>query len=219
MEASRPRMEGDRPGAREADVAPAPDPTVGAGWTPADPAPLGLAGFATTTFVLSIFNANLVSPLGSAVVLPLALAFGGVAQLLAGMWEFRRGNTFGAVVFSAYGAFWISFYFLLSSTAKTIPLAHLESSIAVYLYAWAIFTTLMLVCSLRTTGAVALTLLLLTITFFLLAIGNAGASSSTIHLGGWVGLATAIVAWYTAFAAVANSTFGREMFPVFPLNR
>src|SRR5581483_4282429 len=103
-------------GGREADVAPAPDPTGGraAGfWTPADPGPLGLAGFAGTTFVLSMMNANLVSDKGVGVVLALALAYGGVAQLLAGMWEFRTGNTFGAVAFSSFGAFWISFFFLI----------------------------------------------------------------------------------------------------------
>src|ERR1700680_569513 len=130
-------MEAHQAGGREADVAPAPAPAPSAGWTPADPAPLGLAGFATTTFVLSIFNANLVSPAGTLVVLGLALAYGGIAQLLAGMWEFRRGNTFGAVAFSSYGAFWISFFVLLRLT----PTAALtETAISVYLYAWAIFT-------------------------------------------------------------------------------
>src|SRR5579884_2173428 len=109
-------------GAREADVAPAPDPTGGraAGlWAPADPGPLGLAGFAMTTFVLSMMNGNLVSAKGIGAVLALAFAYGGLAQLLAGMWEFRTGNTFGAVAFSSYGAFWISFFFLI----KVVPAA------------------------------------------------------------------------------------------------
>src|SRR5213078_1298883 len=82
----------------------------GASWIPADPGPLGLAGFAMTTFVLSMFNADLVNKAGEPVVLGLALAYGGIAQLLAGMWEFRTGNTFGATAFSSYGAFWISFW-------------------------------------------------------------------------------------------------------------
>src|SRR5947209_12829266 len=82
------------------------------GWIPANPAPLGLAGFGITTFVLSMMNANLVSDTNLPVVLGLAIAYGGLAQLLAGMWEFRTGNTFGAVAFTSYGAFWISFYFL-----------------------------------------------------------------------------------------------------------
>jgi succinate-acetate transporter protein len=149
-------------------------------------------GVRTTTFVLSIFNANLVNPKGTTVVLGLALAYGGIAQLLAGMWEFRTGNTFGAVAFSSFGGFWISFFVLLQLT----PVAGTTgTAIAVYLYAWAIFTTYMFVASLRTTGAVALVFGLLAITFFLLAIGNAGGDKSILHLGGWFGIATAIAAW------------------------
>jgi succinate-acetate transporter protein len=213
-----------KPGPREADVAPAPDPSAGrsAGWTPADPGPLGLAGFAGTTFVLSIFNANLVSSKGELVVLGLALAYGGVAQLIAGIWEFRTGNTFGAVAFCSFGAFWISFFILVRLT----PAAGVTANgVAVYLYMWAIFTTYMFVASLRTTGAVALVFLLLAITFFLLAIGNAALSggtattNGTIKLGGWIGLLTAIAAWYASMAAVVNSTFGRVVMPVFPLKR
>ncbi len=208
---------------READVAPAPDPTGGrsAGWTPADPGPLGLAAFAGTTFVLSLFNANLVSAKGQLVVLGVAFAYGGLAQLLAGMWEFRTGNTFGAVAFTSFGAFWISFFILLRLTpADGIT----TNGIAAYLYMWAIFTTYMFIASLRTTGAVALVFALLAITFFFLAIGNAGLTGTettdgAIKIGGWVGLATAIAAWYASFAAVTNSTFGRVVLPVVPLSR
>src|SRR5216110_4108673 len=89
----------------------------------ADPGPLGLAAFALTTFVLSMFNADLVGSGGEPVVLGLALAYGGIAQLLAGMWEFRTGNTFGAVAFSSYGAFWISFWALVTFFAPKIPAA------------------------------------------------------------------------------------------------
>jgi succinate-acetate transporter protein len=219
---------------READVAPAPatvEPTGGrlAGWTPADPGPLGLTGFATTTFVLSIYNANLVSagPPGHppTIVLGLALAYGGLAQLLAGMWEFRTGNTFGAVAFSSFGAFWISFFILLLTIPAIGSHDVIFNSLAVYLYAWAIFTSYMFIASLRTTGAVALVFLLLAVTFWLLAIGNAavvgtsGATNNTIKIGGYVGLATAAAAWYASFAAVTNSTFGRVILPVIPLKR
>jgi succinate-acetate transporter protein len=164
--------------------------------------------------VLSIFNANLVNPAGSAVVLSLALAYGGIAQLLAGMWEFRTGNTFGAVAFSSFGAFWISFYFL----AHTSP-APADKAVAVYLYMWAIFTSYMFIASLRTTAAVAAVFLCLAITFFLLAIGAAGGNKDITHAGGWAGLVTAGVAWYASFAAVTNSTFGRVVLPVVPLKR
>src|SRR5205807_3863643 len=135
--------------------APAPDPTGGriAGWTPADPGPLGLAAFAGTTFVLSMINSNLVSFGALPVVLGLALAYGGLAQLLAGLWEFRTGNTFGAVAFCSFGAFWISFYILLQVGVPAIAKGggNPNNAISLYLYAWAIFTTYMFVASLRTT--------------------------------------------------------------------
>jgi succinate-acetate transporter protein len=209
---------------READVAPAAteDPTGGrtAGWTPADPGPLGLTAFATTTFVLSMMNANLVNfGKGLPVVLGLALAYGGIAQLIAGLWEFRTGNTFGATAFCSYGAFWISFYFLVQVQLKSIAATEVDSALGLYLWAWGIFTAYMFIASLRTTGAIALVFLLLAITFILLGIGNAGGSASTIHLGGYVGLATAIAAWYASFAGVTNATWGRVVLPVFPLNR
>jgi hypothetical protein len=188
------------------------------GWAPADPAPLGLAGFALTTFVLSMFNAHLVSDAGEPVVLGLALAYGGVAQLLAGMWEFRTGNTFGAVAFSSYGAFWISFWALVTFFVDKIPAAHAGDAVGLYLWAWGIFTTYMFVASLRTTGAIALVFLLLSITFILLGIGNSGGHENIIKWGGYVGLATAVAAWYASFAAVLAHTFKRSVLPVFPLS-
>jgi succinate-acetate transporter protein len=203
------------------------DPTRGASgreitvkaesWTPADPAPLGLAGFAMSTFVLSMFNANFVGPSGEPVVLGLALAYGGIAQLLAGMWEFRNGNTFGAVAFSSFGAFWISYWVLVTFSASTIPAGEVGAAVGLFLWAWAIFTAYMFVASLRTTRAVALVFGLLTITFILLGIGNSGADETLIHWGGYFGLATAFAAWYASFAAVVNSTFGRVVLPVGPL--
>jgi uncharacterized protein len=179
----------------------------------ADPAPLGLAGFALTTFVLSMFNAGLVSKAGEPVVLGLALAYGGGAQFLAGMWEFRKGNTFGATAFSSYGAFWISFWAFVTFFSDGVP----ETAVGLYLIAWGIFTFYMWIASFRTTAAVSLVFLLLWITFVLLGIGDAAGSSGVSKLGGWVGLATAIAAWYASFAGVTNFTFGREIVPVRPL--
>jgi succinate-acetate transporter protein len=230
-------MEAANIGAREADVAPAAEPMGGrmAGWTPADPGPLGLAAFAGTTFMLSMINAGLVGngTLVGGGLLPmvagLALAYGGVAQLIAGLWEFRTGNTFGAVAFCSYGAFWISFFLIVQLGVPGVVAAkasgEIFSGLSLYLYMWAIFTAYMFIASLRTTGAVALVFLLLAITFLILGIGNAGlvggtaVTNSTIKLGGYVGLATAIVAWYASFAAVVNSTFGRVVAPVVPLGR
>jgi hypothetical protein len=194
-----------------------PAETTRGGWKPADPGPLGLAGFAMTTFVLSTFNAGLVSKAGEPVVLGLALAYGGIAQFAAGMWEFRTGNTFGAVAFTSYGAFWVSFWALITFFAPNIPPEHAAAAIGLFLIAWAIFTAYMFVASLRTTGAIALVLLLLTITFLLLGIGNAGEHEGMIEVGGWAGLLTAVAAWYASMAAVVNSTFGKTVLPVVPL--
>ncbi len=188
------------------------------GWRPADPGPLGLGAFAMTTFVLSIFNANLVNEKGTPVVLGLALAYGGIAQLLAGMWEFRTGNTFGAVAFTSFGAFWISFWALNVFYAKQIG-GNAGHAVAVYLWAWAIFTAYMTIAAIRTSGAVLLVFALLTATFILLAIGAGGAHKTVTHWGGYIGLATAAAAWYASFAAVTNSTFGRTVLPVIPLAR
>jgi uncharacterized protein len=185
----------------------------------ADPGPLGLAGFAMTTFVLSMYNADLVGKGGEPIVFGLALAYGGLAQLLAGMWEFRTGNTFGAVAFTSFGAFWLSFWAFAQFFAKDVPAADAGHAVGLYLIAWGIFTLYMTVASLRTTVAVAAVFVLLTITFFLLGIGNAGAHTNIVKAGGWFGLVTAAAAWYASFAAVANSTFGRIVMPVRPLRR
>jgi succinate-acetate transporter protein len=185
----------------------------------ANPAPLGLAGFAMTTFVLSMINSNAVSGLDTPVVLALALAYGGIVQLLAGMWEFRAGNTFGAVAFSSYGAFWISFWALNVFYLKGIPITHAGAAVGLYLWAWAIFTAYMAVGALRVSGAVLVVLVLLTATFVLLAIGASGAHVTATHWGGYVGVATAAAAWYASFGAVVNSTFGRAVVPLFPLGR
>jgi succinate-acetate transporter protein len=189
------------------------------GWIPADPGPLGLAAFALTTFVLSMFNAGLVSKAGEPVVLGIALAYGGIAQILAGMWEFRTGNTFGAVAFTSFGAFWISFWALVTFFAGEIPAEHAGAAIGLYLIAWGIFTTYMFVASLRTTAAIAVVFILLAVTFFLLGIGEAGEHEGLTEVGGWFGIATAAAAWYASFAAVTNSTFGRTVLPVRPLSR
>ena len=205
----------------EGSVTPsAPPPSApSAGWSPANPAPLGLAGFAMTTFVLSMINGNIVSGTDIPVVLGLALAYGGLAQLLAGMWEFRAGNTFGAVAFSSFGAFWISYFILIMFNAGSLVPAHAGHAVGLYLWAWAIFTFYMTLAALRTNGAVLLVFVLLTITFVLLAIGADGGSMTTTHWGGYLGLATAAAAWYASFAQVINSTFGKTVAPLFPLNR
>ena len=184
--------------------------------TIADPGPLGLAAFALTTFVLSVFNAGLIGT-GEAVVLGLALAYGGIAQFAAGMWEFVKGNTFGAVAFASYGAFWVSFWWLIDHVPADTKGRDLTHGLGVYLLAWAIFTGYMTLAALRTTGATFAVFLFLTLTFVILTIGELGTSTGWTKLGGWVGLITAVLAWYTSCAEVAATTFGRYVLPVYPL--
>ena len=182
----------------------------------ADPAPLGLAAFALTTFVLSFFNAGLLSGGGEPIVFGLALAYGGIAQLLAGMWEFRNNNTFGATAFTSFGGFWLSF-FAFQLFAGNVPPADVGHAVGLYLIAWGIFTAYMWVASLRVSVAVSLVFFLLTFTFLFLGIGDSGGHETITHIGGYLGIATAIAAWYASFAGVTNSTFGRVVLPVKPL--
>jgi uncharacterized protein len=183
-------------------------------WTPSNPAPLGLAGFGITTLVLSLINANIVGAGATYVVLPLAFAFGGLAQLLAGMWEFRTGNTFGAVAFTSFGAFWISFFFLLQFDVSKITTAEAGSAVGLYLWAWGIFTGCLFLCTFASSRALQLLFLLLTVTFILLGIGNSGGTSSMVHAGGFFGIATAAVALYIFTADVMKSTYGRSVLPL-----
>jgi succinate-acetate transporter protein len=185
----------------------------------ADPGPLGLAAFALTTFVLSMFNAGLVSDKAEPIVFGLALAYGGLAQLLAGMWEFRTGNTFGAVAFTSYGAFWLSFWAFVQFFEKDIPKADAGHAVGLFLIAWGIFTAYMFIASLRTTAAISLVFLLLAATFFVLGVGNANDNANVVKAGGYIGIATAAAAWYASFAAVTNATFKRTVLPVKPLTR
>ena len=184
----------------------------------ADPAALGLAGFGITTLVLSVFNAKILNGAGEPVVFGLAIAYGGGAQLLAGMWEFRNNNTFGATAFTSYGAFWISFWFLTHYDAANIG-GDAGNAIGLYLVAWGIFTLYMWIASFGVSVAVNVIFLLLWITFFLLGIGEWSSGANWTKVGGYVGLATAAAAIYTSFAVVTNSTFKRTVLPTWPLSR
>jgi hypothetical protein len=204
-----------------AHSSPATDPMMSAPSLPiADPGPLGLAGFAMTTFMLSVFNTNMISTSLGASVLGLALFYGGAVQLLAGMWEFRKGNTFGALAFSSFGAFWMSYWYLAHTIAPTLAGPDAHKAIGLFLLAWAIFTAYMTIASLRTTGAIAAVFVTLTVTFVLLCIGafaTGSAATNWTKAGGWAGLVTALFAWYASFAGVTNSTFKRTVLPTFPL--
>src|SRR5437660_11699223 len=174
----------------------------------ADPAPLGLAAFALTTFILSGHNATFIPDL---IWVGLALFYGGLVQLLAGMWEFRNRNVFGATAFSTYGGFWLALgtfvtFFVLSknfASAITATKTDLPNALAWFLLAFAIFNFYMLLWSTRVNAAVFGVFLTLQITEVLLAIGffmeaHGQAQNGWLHAGGWVGIVTAAVAWYTS---------------------
>jgi len=184
----------------------------------ANPAPLGLSAFALTTFVLSAANAGLYS--GAAIVIGLALFYGGLGQLMAGMWEFRRDNTFAATAFTSYGAFWIAVGFSLMplfSGKSVVELAGGSTALGVFFLGWTIFTALMFLGTFRLNGALVAVFGFLTLTFLFLTIGALGGASGMTTLGGWLGIITAALAWYTALAGVLASTNSAIRLPTFPM--
>jgi uncharacterized protein len=206
------------PGHALAEPRPAatPMPAATGATVSADPAALGLAAFALTTFVLSTFNAGLLPVTVEPVVLGLALFYGGIAQLAAGIWEFAKGNTFGATAFCSYGAFWMAFWYLVQFTDLSAAGKDAGKGVGVFLLAWGIFTLYMTVAARRTNRAVFLAFIILTPTFFALAIGAYTGAVIATRIGGWLGLLTALIAWYASFAVVINSTHERIVLPVNP---
>jgi len=194
-----------------ASAAPALAPTA----TPkiANPAPLGLAAFGVTTVVLSSINAGLLPPEATAAVVPLAFAFGGLAQLITGVLEFANGNTFGTVAFTAYGAFWLWF----STLVWTIGAGWLKppspAGIATTLLMWGVFTSFLWVCTFKAPKGIFATFLFLSATFFMLAAGDFGWAPGK-KLGGILGLVTGSIALYVSFAEILNTTFDREVLPL-----
>lgn len=176
----------------------------------ANPAPLGLIGFGATTWLLSMHNAGWFSGDVIGMVLAMAFAFGGTAQLLAGLMEFVTGNTFGFVAFISYGAFWWSFALFVEFFAAKVP----ESFVGWYLAVWGLFTFYMWIASLKKPMALQLVFLALWITFFLLAFGAWSGNAGLTHAGGYVGMLTALLAIYLSAAEVINDSFGRTVLPV-----
>jgi uncharacterized protein len=196
-------------------------PTVVEAVPAADPAPLGLAAFALTTFILSGHNASFIPDIAW---LGLAFFYGGLVQLLAGMWEFRNRNVFGATAFSTYGGFWMALGFfvtltiLSSAAAKAVAGTEIFNGLAWFLLAFAIFNTYMMLWALRVNVAVFGVFLTLEITEILLVIGffnlAHGKSEWMLHAGGWAGIVTAAVAWYASAAGVVNGMSARPVLPV-----
>lgn len=191
----------------------------------ANPAPLGLCAFALTTFVLSIINANARGVSTSNVVVGLAYAYGGLVQLLAGMWEMAVGNTFGATALSSYGGFWISYAIIETASGFGIVEAYasaqeLHNALGFYLIGWFIFTFLILLCTLKSTVAFCLLFVFVDMVFLLLAIANFQAADGHSAVGitkaaGIIGLLAAFFAWWCAFAGIADKTNSFFTIPVF----
>jgi uncharacterized protein len=185
----------------------------------ANPAPLGLAGFGLTTVVLSCTNAKLLPPETINGVVPLAFAYGGAAQIIAGILEFVNGNTFGTVAFTSYGLFWWWYALLLWTMGAGWIKAPAASSIGFVLFMWGVFTFYMWISTFRTNLALWLVFLTLWITFLLLAFGELGWGSGWSLSGGYLGILCGSLALYLSFAEVTNGTFGRAVVPIGPFKK
>ena len=174
-----------------------------------NPGPLGLGGFALTTFVLNVHNAGLV-PAALDAALPLGLFYGGLAQLIAGVLEMRTGNTFGIAAFGSYGAFWIALASLVYFTKLgLVPAAALGPALGITLIAWTIFTTIMTILTFKTGNGVLITLfVLLDILFILLVIGHYSGSKAITTFAGYEGILTALVAWYLMYLGIKEQFEG-----------
>lgn len=192
-----------------------PAAAAGAAW--GNSAPLALAAFAVTTFMLSMINANLVNAGTVPVVFGVAFMFGGLTQLIAGIVQFRTGNTFGGVLFSTFGAFWLSFFAIAQFFLKDVPPAQVGHALGLFLYAFGIFTVWIFVASFRTNAVVVVALAGLAVTFFVLGAGNYGASTGLVHAGGYLGLVVAALAAYLSCAELCEASYHRAVLPVWPL--
>jgi len=175
-----------------------------------NPAPLGLFGFASTTLVLSLYNVHARHIAVPNVIVGMALFYGGLAQFLAGMWEFATGNTFGATAFSSYGAFWLSFATILIPNsgigdAYSADPGMESDAIGIYLLAWMVVTFLFFIGALRKSVGLSALFLFLTITFMLLAVGFLMKKINVQKAGGYVGIATALIAYYCGLSEMLSA--------------
>ncbi|HXZ78344.1 MAG TPA: acetate uptake transporter [Terriglobales bacterium] len=179
----------------------------------ANPAPLGLAAFGVTTVVLSCINAGVLPKEAIPAVVPLAFAVGGLAQLITGALEFKNGNTFGTVAFTAYGTFWCWYSLLIWTVGAGWLKPPAAVGVGATLLMWGVFSGYMWICTFKANKGVFLTFLLLWITFFLLAAADFGWTRGKT-LGGVMGLATGLAALYVSFAEMVNGTFSKEVLPL-----
>jgi uncharacterized protein len=181
----------------------------------ANPAGLGLVAFGLTTVLLSLVNAGVLPPGGEGVVIPLALAFGGLMQIFAGAFEFKLGNTFGMTAFLSYGAFWWWFAFLLLFAHNHwIDISAAGPTVGVALLLWGVLTLYLWISTFRLPKILFLVFLTLWVTFGLLGVGAITANAQLTHLGGWLGIVCGTLAMYGSFGMVTNATFGRTVVPL-----
>ena len=183
--------------------------------TTANPAPLGLMGFGMTTVLLNLHNAGFFG-LGT-MILAMGVFYGGIAQIIAGIMEWKKNNTFGTTAFTSYGLFWLSLVGLI--LAKNLGLADGPSSgaMAAYLFMWGLFTAVMFIGTLRLNRALQFVFASLAILFFLLALGDITGSSGIKTLAGYEGIICGFSAIYTALAQVLNELYGRTVLPLGPV--
>ncbi|MFP4608219.1 MAG: acetate uptake transporter [Candidatus Aenigmatarchaeota archaeon] len=182
----------------------------------ANPAPLGLMGFGMTTVLLNIHNAGYID-LGG-MILAMGIFYGGFAQLIAGWWEMKQGNTFPAVAFSSYGLFWLSFVGLvvIPKVVGGVPEPG-NTGLAAYLAMWGLFTGWMFLSTLKMNRALQIVFGTLTILFFLLAIADATNSATVLKIAGFEGIICGFSAVYTALAEVTNEYYEKTIFPIWPV--
>ncbi len=190
-------------------------PPQDAGW--ANSGPLCLFAFAATTFMISMVNAGAISSAIVPVVVGVGLFFGGATQLVGGLIQLRTGNTLNGALFSTFGAFWIALASIIEWFSKSVPTAQVGHAMGLLLYTFTILAFVFLLCSLRSTRASVIALTTLTVTLFLLAAGNYGASSSLLHAGGYLGIILAGMATYMGAAEIMEYSYGRSVLPLGPL--
>jgi succinate-acetate transporter protein len=177
----------------------------------ANPAPLGLLGFGLTTVLLNIHNAGFYEL--NSMILAMGIAYGGIAQILACVMEYKKGNTFGTVAFGSYGLFWWSFVLLLILPKMNLAAAPDKLSLAAYLFMWGLFTLVMFVGTLKLSRGLQVIFGSLAVLFFLLALGNITGNATITLIAGYEGIFTGFSAVYVGLAMVLNETYGKEVLP------
>ena len=184
----------------------------------ANPAAWAVTAFATTSFMLGMYNTHLLNPAGAGIVIPAAFFFGGLIQIIVAIMEISRGNLFGAVVFGSYGPFWVIYGALETLYATSIPVAQITSAVSLFLAMWAVLSFIFFIASLRTDAVLVAIIGLIFVGLVLLSIGAGASQTGFTEAGGWVTLAFAVLAWYHAAGDIIAATFGRTVLPVWPLS-